>query len=104
MVTIIDYGTGNLRSVTNALARLGADYILTADPEAIRQAERVLLPGVGEAAAEAFVECRKAGPFISIDDMERRKVSRSTIDMLKQAGCLTGLPETSQVSLFEFGG
>lgn len=51
MVTIVDYGTGNLRSVTNALARLGADYILTAEPAAVRRAERVLLPGVGEAAA-----------------------------------------------------
>ncbi len=57
MVTIIDYGTGNLRSVTNALARLGADYILTADPEAIRQAERVLLPGVGEAATAMRMLC-----------------------------------------------
>ena len=50
MVTIIDYGTGNLRSITNALDRLGATYTLTADPAAIRSAERVLLPGVGEAA------------------------------------------------------
>ncbi len=62
------------------------------------------LPGVGAAAAEAFVACRQDGPFISIDDMERRKVSRGTIDMLRQAGCLNGLPETSQVTLFEFGG
>ena len=49
MVTIIDYGTGNLRSVTNAFERLGTDYLLTSDPVAIQKAERVLLPGVGEA-------------------------------------------------------
>lgn len=49
MVTIIDYGTGNLRSVTNALERLGAAYRLSADPQEIMEAGRVLLPGVGEA-------------------------------------------------------
>lgn len=50
MVTIIDYGTGNLRSITNALTRLGSEFRLTDDPREIRAAERVLLPGVGEAA------------------------------------------------------
>lgn len=49
MVTIVDYGTGNLRSVTNALERLGATYELSADATVIAKAERVLLPGVGEA-------------------------------------------------------
>ena len=42
MITIIDYDTGNLRSVANALGRLGAEYRITADPAAIRAAERVL--------------------------------------------------------------
>lgn len=60
MVTIIDYGTGNLRSVTNALERLGAEYTLTADPDAIRRAKRVLLPGVGEAAT-AMAQLRDKG-------------------------------------------
>lgn len=46
MITIIDYDTGNLRSVANALGRLGAEYRITADPAAIRAAERVLLPDV----------------------------------------------------------
>lgn len=49
MVTIIDYGTGNLRSVTNAFERLGTDYLLTSNAEVIAMAERVVLPGVGEA-------------------------------------------------------
>ena len=60
------------------------------------------LPGVGVAAAEALVEARKGGPFISQDDMVHRKVSKSVIDQLKNAGCLNGIPETSQVTLFEF--
>lgn len=51
MIAIIDYDTGNLRSVCNALDRIGAEYVLTDDPGVIAQAERVLLPGVGEASS-----------------------------------------------------
>ncbi len=50
MIAILDYDTGNLRSVENALGRLGAEYILTASHDVIRRADRVLLPGVGEAS------------------------------------------------------
>ena len=60
------------------------------------------LPGVGLSAAEAFVAARQDGPFISQDDMVRRKVAKSTVEQLKLAGCLNGIPETSQVTLFEF--
>ena len=51
MIAIIDYDTGNLRSVCNALDRIGAEYVLTDDPNVIDQADRVLLPGVGEASS-----------------------------------------------------
>ena len=50
MIAIIDYDTGNLRSVCNALDRIGAEYCLTDDPQVIAVADRVLLPGVGEAS------------------------------------------------------
>lgn len=60
MIAIIDYKMGNLRSVENALHRLGAEYEVTADPAVIRRADRVLLPGVGN-AAEAMENLRKAG-------------------------------------------
>ena len=51
MIAIIDYDTGNLRSVCNALDRIGAEYVLTDDPKVIESADRVLLPGVGEASS-----------------------------------------------------
>lgn len=51
MIAIIDYDTGNLRSVCNALDRIGAEYVLTDDPAVIVRADRVLLPGVGEASS-----------------------------------------------------
>ena len=51
MIAIVDYDAGNIKSVTNALERLGVQYTLTADPALIRSAEKVILPGVGKAAA-----------------------------------------------------
>ena len=59
MVAIIDYKMGNLRSVENALKRLGAEFMVTSDADVIRSADRVLLPGVGN-AAEAMENLRKA--------------------------------------------
>ena len=50
MIAIIDYDAGNIRSVGNALERLGAEYELTADPARILTADKVILPGVGNAA------------------------------------------------------
>ena len=60
MIAIIDYKMGNIRSVENALRRLGAEYILTDDPEMIRRADRVLLPGVGN-AGEAMANLNSQG-------------------------------------------
>lgn len=51
MIAIIDYDTGNLCSVCNALERIGADFCVTSDANVIKQAEKVLLPGVGEASS-----------------------------------------------------
>lgn len=51
MISVIDYNAGNIRSVLFALDRLGASYQLTSDPVAIRQADKVIFPGVGAAGA-----------------------------------------------------
>ena len=51
---------GNLRSVENVLKRLGAEFCVTADADVVRAADRVLLPGVGN-AAEAMENLHKAG-------------------------------------------
>lgn len=51
MIAIVDYDAGNIKSVTNALDRLGVEYMLTDDPERIIAAEKVIMPGVGNAAA-----------------------------------------------------
>ena len=60
MIAIIDYKMGNLRSVKNALSRLGAEYVVTDDPATIIAADKVLLPGVGN-AAQAMANLRDRG-------------------------------------------
>ena len=47
MVTIVDYGSGNLRSVQKAFERLGSEARITDDPEVVSRAARIVLPGVG---------------------------------------------------------
>ncbi|MBR5863016.1 MAG: imidazole glycerol phosphate synthase subunit HisH [Alistipes sp.] len=70
MIAIVDYKMGNLRSVENALRRLGAEFIVTADAEQIRKADKVLLPGVGN-AAEAMENLRAAGLVEVIRSLRR---------------------------------
>ena len=47
MITVVDYGMGNLRNVRRALEEIGVQVIVTADPAAVREATTVILPGVG---------------------------------------------------------
>ena len=49
MIAIIDYGAGNLRSVANAIAKLGYQPRITSDPDEMIKAQAVILPGVGAA-------------------------------------------------------
>ena len=51
MIAIVDYRAGNLTSVTKAFDHLGAETIITADPEKVANAEKIVLPGVGHFAA-----------------------------------------------------
>ena len=47
MIAIFDYGAGNLQSVQNTLAEIGATYTLTRDSDGLRAASKIILPGVG---------------------------------------------------------
>ncbi len=59
-VALIDYGAGNTRSVMYALQRLGVKATVTAEPEEIQRAEKVIFPGVGQAAS-AMKKLQKEG-------------------------------------------
>ncbi|HEX2944577.1 MAG TPA: PolC-type DNA polymerase III [Clostridia bacterium] len=59
------------------------------------------LQGLGTAAANAIIDARAGGEFISIEDLRMRsKASKTVIEILQQNGCLAGIPESSQMSLF----
>jgi len=60
MVVIVDYGAGNLRSVVNAISRLGYQAKVTSSPREILSAQAVILPGVG-AAADTMTNLHKLG-------------------------------------------
>lgn len=47
MITIVDYGMGNLGSIQNMFKRIGAAAVVSGDPELVGRAEKILLPGVG---------------------------------------------------------
>ena len=61
------------------------------------------IDGMGDRAAEGVVEAAKDGPFLSRDDFrDRAKVSKSIVDVMADLGLLADLPESNQLSLFDF--
>jgi len=60
------------------------------------------LQGLGTAAARSIAEARKSCTFSSVDDLRIKSgVSKAVIEVLKQSGCLDGLPESDQLSMFD---
>ena len=73
MIAIVDYGVGNLFSLTSSFAAIGADAIATSDPAVIRAADRIILPGVG-AFGDAAQKLRESGlDQIVIEEAKRGK-------------------------------
>ena len=60
MIAIIDYGAGNLQSVSKALKFIGCDSVITNDREFLRDADKVVLPGVGS-FGDAMDSLKKSG-------------------------------------------
>ena len=67
MIVIIDYGVGNLFSLCSSLERIGADVVVTSDPDVIRQADKLILPGVG-AFADAAEKLQVSGLDVLIKE------------------------------------
>lgn len=75
-LALIDYGAGNLHSVHNALRKAGAqDAVITADPQVVAKADRIVLPGVG--AFRACMDALSAIPGM-IDAMNEAVGDRGT--------------------------
>ena len=78
MIAIVDYGVGNIRSVERALARVGAEPKLTADPDDLAKADGVVLPGVG-----AFAP--------ALDKLSERGLGRRIVELAKNGKPLLGV-------------
>jgi glutamine amidotransferase len=71
MIAVIDYGAGNLRSVSNALVKLGYQPRVTREPDDVLNARAVIFPGVG-AAADAMESLRESGMDEAIQEVIRQ--------------------------------
>jgi imidazole glycerol-phosphate synthase subunit HisH len=68
-ITVLDYGSGNLRSAERAVARVGADVTVTADPEAVLECDGLVVPGVG-----AFAACMAGLRGVGGDKLIARRI------------------------------
>lgn len=72
-IAIIDYGVGNLRSVEKAFAAMGCEAIISSEERVLREAERLVLPGVG-----AFGACMKALKGHGFDRLVKERATAGT--------------------------
>jgi glutamine amidotransferase len=73
MIAVVDYGVGNLFSLTASLKMVGADSEVTSDPERILAADKIILPGVG-----AFGDAAQRLSALHLDEVLRQAASRGT--------------------------
>ena len=78
MIALLDYGSGNLRSVEKALRKVGADLLVTTQPAALRDARAIVLPGVG-----AFDDC--------ISAMQRQELLGAVQDFIRTGKPFLGI-------------
>ena len=69
MIAVVDYGVGNLFSLCSSLKCVGADTVVTGDPEIIKKADKIILPGVG-----AFQDARKK---LSVNELDRLVIEKA---------------------------
>ena len=93
MIAIIDYGVGNLFSLRSSLEMIGAESVVTSDPEVIRSADKILLPGVG-----AFEDARQKLRQTGLDEVVKAEVARGK----KLLGICLGMQMLFERS-FEYG-
>ncbi len=90
MIAIFDYGAGNLRSVENTLAEIGAEYALVRDAAGLESATKIILPGVGH-----FGQMMRALDDLGVRDTLCRRI-RAGVPFLGICLGLQGLFESSE--------
>ncbi|HUR10516.1 MAG TPA: imidazole glycerol phosphate synthase subunit HisH [Flavitalea sp.] len=77
MITIVDYGVGNLASIKNILKKIGAESVISADESVIAAADKLILPGVG-----AFDTCAEKLQQSGLQDILNKKALHEKIPVL----------------------
>ncbi len=73
MIAIVDYGVGNIFSLYSSFKYIGAEVVLTSDPDEIKRADKIILPGVG-AFADAAKKLRDSGlADVVVDEVKNGK-------------------------------
>ncbi len=73
MIAIVDYGVGNIFSLYSSFKYIGAEVVLTSDPDEIKKADKIILPGVG-AFADAAKKLRESGlSDVVVDEVKKGK-------------------------------
>lgn len=93
MIAIVDYGVGNLFSLQSSFAKVGAETVLTADEKTLRNADKILLPGVG-AFSDAAKKLKESG------------LGELLVEEVKKGKCLMGVCLGMQMLFersFEYG-
>ncbi len=91
MITIIDYGVGNLGSVKNMLKKAGFDSVLASDISAVEKAEKIILPGIG-----AFDHCMQKFNASGLRPAVTEKVMQDKVPLLGICVGLQMLMENSE--------
>lgn len=97
MITILDYGAGNLRSVQNTLSEIGAKYELVSDAPGLSRASKIILPGVGH-----FGQMMRALDQMQVRDALLERI-RADVPFLGICLGLQGLFESSEEAPEERG-
>ncbi|MGN1097493.1 MAG: PolC-type DNA polymerase III, partial [Clostridia bacterium] len=111
--TATEKATYTILEVVNEMYARGIEFtpidLYKAHPSRFLNVDGKIMPafnslaGLGLAAAQSIEEARKDGPFLSVDDFRSRTdVSEKHIEMLRGMGCFDGMPESAQMSIFEF--
>lgn len=99
MEVVYEMYTRNIKLLPVDLYKSAADKFIVTEDGILSPLRS--LQGLGLNAALSIIKERSKSPFISIEDLrERTKISKTVIEIMKNHGCLNGLPENNQISLF----
>ena len=95
MIALLDYGAGNLRSVEKALRYVGSDVELMQTPDRVKDADAVVLPGVG-----AFDDCINAMALIQSSNAPTPGNTTASASLTRSGVCINSTSEPTYRSAF----